>query len=134
MLDESIFSQTMARLRLALKVETDLALAEALGMKPSAFANRKKSGSLPYDELLNLAKSRNLNLHWLLTGEEPAPMKELPEPIANDPLAQQKAQVKALVDRLDDPRKLSAVQDSIEESERVKRMEKELAEFRQRAG
>ncbi|SMF96152.1 DNA-binding transcriptional regulator, XRE-family HTH domain [Methylomagnum ishizawai] len=85
--------------------------------------------------LTSMAKHTDVNPGWLLTGE--GVMEREPpisEPVSEDPLAQQKAQVKALVDRLDDPRKLSAVQDSIEESERMKRVEKELAELRGRTG
>jgi len=65
------FENTLERMKLILNVKTDAEVAEAIGMKPSALANRKKTGSIPFDIYLKTIKSLNVNLNWLIDGDGP---------------------------------------------------------------
>ena len=58
-------------MKMLLGVEKEAELANAIGMKPSAFSNRKKSGSIPYSHYLEKAKALNVNLNWLFYDSGP---------------------------------------------------------------
>lgn len=81
----SRFEAVLDRLKLALRVHTDTAVAEALGMSRTAFVNRKKTGSFPYEELLAAAEQRGLDLSEILTGRPAnvATSQHLAEPPAS---------------------------------------------------
>jgi len=70
MKSELYFIEVIDRAKKALKINTDKELAKALGMSSSAFNNRKKAHSLPYDELIELFYSRNMDFNLLLRGKE----------------------------------------------------------------
>lgn len=63
-----IFEDVISRAKLALKVNSDAELAELLGMTPTAFSNRKRTKSVPYERLNAALSSRNVDLKWVLTG------------------------------------------------------------------
>lgn len=63
------FNDVIDRAKKALKINKDCDIAERLGMKAGAFNARKKSNSLPYEELLILANAEKIDFNWLLTGE-----------------------------------------------------------------
>jgi transcriptional regulator with XRE-family HTH domain len=66
------------RLRLVRGADTQKAFAAAMGVHENSVANAERRSSATQDYLLRLAEVRNINLHWLLTGqgamrlEEPA--------------------------------------------------------------
>jgi hypothetical protein len=66
------------RLRLVRGADTQKAFAVALGVHENTVANAERRSSATQDYLLRIAEVRNINLHWLLTGqgsmrlEEPA--------------------------------------------------------------
>ena len=66
------------RLRLVRGADTQKAFAAALGVHENSVANAERRNSATQDYLLRIAEVRNVNLHWLLTGqgamrlEEPA--------------------------------------------------------------
>jgi transcriptional regulator with XRE-family HTH domain len=66
------------RLRLVRGADTQRAFASALGVHENSVANAERRSSATQDYLLRIAEVRNINLHWLLTGqgamrlEEPA--------------------------------------------------------------
>ncbi|HSX60245.1 MAG TPA: helix-turn-helix domain-containing protein [Tahibacter sp.] len=62
------FETVMARLKEALKASTFAEVGRYLGLTTSAYANRKRSGSLPFETLLPFADSRNISADWLLFG------------------------------------------------------------------
>lgn len=65
---DTSFDAVQRRLKEALGVSTDAAVAEALGMGATAYGNRKRAGSVPYQQIVQLAAQRNLDLSWLLIG------------------------------------------------------------------
>jgi len=66
------------RLRLVRGTDTQKAFAAALGVHENSVANAERRSSATQDYLVRIAEVRNINLHWLLTGqgamrlEEPA--------------------------------------------------------------
>lgn len=63
------FQDIVDRAKKAFKISEDKELSDIIGMSNQAFYNRKKTKSLPYDELLLAANRRNIDFNWLLTGE-----------------------------------------------------------------
>jgi hypothetical protein len=68
MFSDPDFASVMGRLRDACGVATDAGLAEMLGLKRTAFSNRKKDGSIPWEDVIRLAKSESVDLDWLIWG------------------------------------------------------------------
>ena len=65
------FLMALLRLKVELKVHTDKAVAEALGMKKESFNSRKTRGSFPVDKLFALIGRRpdlKVDAHYVLTG------------------------------------------------------------------
>jgi len=66
------------RLRLVRGADTQKAFAAAMGVHENSVANAERRSSATQDYMLRIAEVRNINLHWLLTGqgamrlEEPA--------------------------------------------------------------
>ena len=57
------------RLRLVRGTETQRSFAAALGVHENTVANAERRDSATQDYLLRIAEVRNINLHWLLTGQ-----------------------------------------------------------------
>lgn len=68
---EQQFNEVMARLKSRLSLSSYNQLAASLGLSSGDFGNRKKRGSLPYEAILDLCRSRNMSVEWVLTGEFP---------------------------------------------------------------
>lgn len=62
------FVPVMGRLKAALGVPTDLALAQLLGMSSGNYANRKRTDSIPFEIVIPLCLSRAVSLDWLFSG------------------------------------------------------------------
>lgn len=67
MKDEIYFEIVISKLLSALHLDDYGSLAKELNLSPSAFANRKKSGSLPYEAIIKLCKSLQISLDWLFS-------------------------------------------------------------------
>lgn len=65
---EDKFEEVISRAKMALKLTNDKELAAALGMRDTAFSNRRKSGSIPYRELTEVLSTQNVDLKWIFTG------------------------------------------------------------------
>jgi phage repressor protein C with HTH and peptisase S24 domain len=65
---ENKFEDVISRAKVALKVNSDAELALAIGMSPTAFSNRKKAQSIPFDKLTDTLGSRNVDFRWVFTG------------------------------------------------------------------
>lgn len=63
------FKEKLLRLKNELKISTDKEVAEALGMKPTAFAERKKTNSFPDKQVFELARQKpDLDIDYILLG------------------------------------------------------------------
>lgn len=59
------FNTVAERAKEALGLDTDAALAAALGMQSKAYSARKRADSIPVEELVSLALARRIDLNWL---------------------------------------------------------------------
>jgi hypothetical protein len=62
------FDAVMLRLRQALDLKDNKAVAAALRLKPNAFYNRRSSGSIPFENVVALAGERGLSCDWIFLG------------------------------------------------------------------
>lgn len=65
------FSDSLSRLKHALRVSKDQEVAEALGLSKTAFSERKKRESFPIKEVFELAQQKpelGLDPDWIVTG------------------------------------------------------------------
>jgi hypothetical protein len=62
------FAPAYARIQEALGINTQMQLAEALGIRQSSISDAKRRGSIPADWLLTLALNHGLHPRWVLTG------------------------------------------------------------------
>jgi transcriptional regulator with XRE-family HTH domain len=69
MIREPNIHAVMERLAKSLKITQDKELAEALGMSASNLSNRKRTESIPWENVCHLCISRGVNIDWVLTGE-----------------------------------------------------------------
>lgn len=65
---EGEFEAVMGRLRAALKMTTETALASALGMGRTAYQQRKARGSLPVHLIERLCLDRGIDIDWVMRG------------------------------------------------------------------
>lgn len=73
------FDLVMDRLRAVLSLKNDAEMAEVLGLKPNAYANRKRNASVPYEEIVSVAAERGLNLDAIfLSGDSQNVVREPP--------------------------------------------------------
>ena len=77
--NEATFEAVMGRLRQAVGAPSESALAKELGMKQSAFSNRKKTGSIPFENVIRLAIARDLDLRWLFQDVDQETFHEVTE-------------------------------------------------------
>lgn len=60
----------MGRLQQALGLDSESAVAAAIGMKSAAYFNRKKAGSVPYEQVIRTAITHGVDLAWLFSDVE----------------------------------------------------------------
>ncbi len=65
------FVTIIERIKKLRHLSSDGAMAEMLGFTRTAFAERKRRNSIPYEELVSFAEAESVNIHWLLTGVGP---------------------------------------------------------------
>lgn len=61
------FERVMNRFAAALGLTSDKAIADCLGLNPTAYSNRKKSGSIPYKELIDYLCSHKMDIGEMLS-------------------------------------------------------------------
>lgn len=77
------FNGILDRLKQAMGVSTDTALAKALGIKQGSISGAKKKGSIPARWIIGTAEVTGVHADWLLTGKGPM-RPELEELISSD--------------------------------------------------
>jgi hypothetical protein len=111
-------------------------VATALGVARNTLYNWMEKENIPANKLLELG-GLGADVSYILSGVSVQPPKAA-EPQLDEPLARRKAKVKQMmdqiVDRISDDRGLDEIQVELAKIERMKDMERELAELRQKAG
>ena len=59
------------RVKNVLGFKSDSSLATALNISPSSLSEHKKRGTIPWEKMFWLCEERNINFHWVITGEGP---------------------------------------------------------------
>lgn len=68
-LDSAVsFDGVINRLKNYLMIEQDQDIAEKIGLKRGAFYTRRKSGSIPFDHIINALKDTDANLEYIFYG------------------------------------------------------------------
>lgn len=62
------FESIMSRVKEATGASSWSALSRELGLTTTALSNRRKSGSVPFKEVLDLSQRKGLDFGWLITG------------------------------------------------------------------
>lgn len=65
----TLFDQQLLRLKQVLGLTSDQDVAKALGLTKAALSVRKKRAAFPEDRVLELARRRDIDVHYILTGE-----------------------------------------------------------------
>lgn len=63
------FESVIERAKEELRCDTDKALAERMGISPQTLNNRKKTKSIPYDELIAAALTMGCDIAYILTNK-----------------------------------------------------------------
>lgn len=71
------------RMRMALDLDTDVALADVLGIKPATISSWKGRNSVPLDVLLAFCAERGVSLDWLVWGVEGTSDRGAPSGVAS---------------------------------------------------
>jgi hypothetical protein len=80
------FNGILDRLKQAMGVSTDTALAKALGIKQGSISGAKMKGSIPARWIIGTAEATGVHADWLLTGKGPM-RPEVEESISSDDVA-----------------------------------------------
>ncbi|MEW5833005.1 MAG: LexA family transcriptional regulator [Campylobacterota bacterium] len=66
----SYFNDVMDRLKEKLGVEEDKDIIELFdGMSASAFSQRKRKGSVPYEDIINVCRDRGISIDYVIKGK-----------------------------------------------------------------
>lgn len=66
----SYFNEVMDRLKEKLGVEEDKDIIELFdGMSASAFSQRKRKGSVPYEDIINVCRDRGISIDYVIKGK-----------------------------------------------------------------
>lgn len=71
-----LMNEITERLKDKLRLKTDKELYEILGVSQGVFSNWKTRNTIPFQEITTLCFSKNINLKYILTGEEKENIKE----------------------------------------------------------
>jgi hypothetical protein len=132
MKNEFNFEEVISRLKIAINISNDADLAGRMEMKPNTFSNRKKAGSLPYEEIIRLADSESVNINWLFSGEGPMYRDQLQAP-PEDTLSQRQTNLLQLFDALDEDQQREILA-TAQKEERLKRMAEQLEDLKKKLG
>jgi transcriptional regulator with XRE-family HTH domain len=121
---------------------TQAQAAEQCGVKRETWSRYETGALTPGMEVLAALGRAGADMNYILTGDasitKVQPSGHTPgylvgEPPPADPLARRKAQVKAIVDQLDESG-VEAVQEELEKIKRVSDLERRVAELEKKAG
>ena len=73
------FSVIIGRFKEASGAFSDGEVAALLGFKHSAFSQRKKQESIPFEEIIRYARDKGISTDWLFFGQGTAQSDETPE-------------------------------------------------------
>lgn len=72
-----LMNEITERLKDKLKLKTDKELYEIMGVSQGVFSNWKTRNTIPYQEITTICFSKNINMKYILTGEENEILEEI---------------------------------------------------------
>lgn len=66
--EDDSFEGVIERIKAYMGVKHDLDVAQLLNLSKTAFAERKRRGSIPDDKIALLCRRESINMNWMLTG------------------------------------------------------------------
>ncbi|WPN45989.1 MULTISPECIES: helix-turn-helix domain-containing protein [unclassified Pseudomonas] len=119
----------LARLKQVTGTKTDASLSSALQISPQTLSSWKGRDSTPYSLCVDLAQARGISLDWLLLGEGPILRQAMTDTSASPPPSTERENTILALWRLLDEEGRCAIQNTLEEKQRLRDMEIKLCEM-----
>lgn len=71
-----LINEIIERLKEKLKLKTDKELHELMGVSQGVFSNWKSRNTIPYQEITTICFLKNINMKYILTGNEEEILEE----------------------------------------------------------
>ena len=119
----------LARLKQVTGTKTDASLSSALQISPQTLSSWRGRDSTPYSLCVEIAQARGISLDWLLLGEGPILRQRVTDSSeANQESTIRENTILALWRLLDEDDRC-AIQNALEEKQRLRDMELRLSEM-----
>ncbi|MFS2202301.1 helix-turn-helix domain-containing protein [Pseudomonas sp. Pseusp3] len=119
----------LARLKQVTGTKTDASLSSALQISPQTLSSWRGRDSTPYSLCVEIAQARGISLDWLLLGEGPILRQRVTDSSeANQESTTRENTILALWRLLDEDDRC-AIQNALEEKQRLRDMELRLSEM-----
>ena len=119
----------LARLKQVTGTKTDASLSSALQISPQTLSSWRGRDSTPYSLCVEIAQTRGISLDWLLLGEGPVLRQTVTDSSETDQASTTREDTILALWRLLDEADRCAIQNALEEKQRLRDMELRLSEM-----
>ncbi|WP_223446085.1 MULTISPECIES: helix-turn-helix domain-containing protein [Pseudomonas] len=119
----------LARLKQVTGTKTDASLSSALQISPQTLSSWRGRDSTPYSLCVEIAQTRGISLDWLLLGEGPILRQTVTVSSEADQASTTREDTILALWRLLDEDDRCAIQNALEEKQRLRDMELRLSEM-----
>jgi hypothetical protein len=119
----------LARLKQVTGTKTDASLSSALQISPQTLSSWRGRDSTPYSLCVEIAQARGISLDWLLLGEGPILRKTMTDSSQTGQESTTRENTILALWRLLDENDRCAIQNALEEKQRLRDMELRLSEM-----
>ncbi|WP_150754118.1 helix-turn-helix domain-containing protein [Pseudomonas fluorescens] len=119
----------LARLKQVTGTKTDASLSSALQISPQTLSSWRGRDSTPYSLCVEIAQARGISLDWLLLGEGPVLRQTVTDSSEADQASTTREDTILALWRLLDEADRCAIQNALEEKQRLRDMELRLSEM-----
>ncbi|WP_191628076.1 helix-turn-helix domain-containing protein [Pseudomonas fluorescens] len=119
----------LARLKQVTGTKTDASLSSALQISPQTLSSWRGRDSTPYSLCVEIAQARGISLDWLLLGEGPVLRQTVTDSSETDQASTTREDTILALWRLLDEADRCAIQNALEEKQRLRDMELRLSEM-----
>ncbi|MCP2065937.1 helix-turn-helix domain-containing protein [Pseudomonas laurylsulfatiphila] len=119
----------LARLKQVTGTKTDASLSSALQISPQTLSSWRGRDSTPYSLCVEIAQTRGISLDWLLLGEGPILRQTITDSSDTGQESTTRENTILALWRLLDENDRCAIQNTLEEKQRLRDMELRLSEM-----
>jgi hypothetical protein len=119
----------LARLKQITGTKSDVSLSSALQISPQTLSSWKGRDSTPYSLCVDIAQTRGISLDWLLLGEGPILRPVSADSVEDNQASTTRENTILAMWRLLNEDDRHAIQNALEEKQRLREMELKLAEM-----